>query len=221
MKIKINLSINKAVQILLIYIFLVIMGASLFSPIFAVFITGNVLGATLKTAGFAIAIYAITKAIIQIPLARKIDRYDGEKDDFFVLIAGAIIGIIFPFSMLVISKPFQLYLLEFLAGIGDACLMAAYYGIFARHVDKGSEGFEWSLFSAFGLTISTAVGGALGGIFADAYGFRYLFLTSGILNVFAAALLFLLYPYIRKYHRENLKKAVVNVEVLPVGIKKS
>jgi len=218
MKIKINLSVNKAVQILLIYVFLVIMGASLFSPIFAVFITGNILGATLKTAGFALAIYACTKAIIQIPLARKIDKRVGEKDDFFVLLLGAIIGIIFPFSMMVINKPFQLYLLEFLAGIGDACLMAAYYGIFARHVDKGSEGFEWSLFSAFGLTMSTAVGGALGGIFADAYGFKILFLTSGILNIFALALLFLLYPYIRKYNKEKLEIGVYGA--LPIEVKK-
>lgn len=218
MKIKINLSVNKAVRILLIYIFLVVMGASLFSPIFAVFITDNILGATLKTAGFALAIYAFTKAIVQIPLARKIDKYNGERDDFFVLLAGAAIGIIFPFSMLVVTKSSQLYLLEFLAGIGDACLMAAYYGIFARHVDKGSEGFEWSLFSAFGLTISTAVGGALGGIFADAYGFRALFLTSGILNIFAAALLFLLYPYIKKYYKEKLEKTIYGA--LPLEVKK-
>lgn len=218
MKIQINLAVNKAVRILLIYIFLVVMGASLFSPIFAIFITGNILGATLKTAGFALAIYAFTKAIIQIPLARKIDKHSGERDDFFVLLAGAAIGIIFPFSMLVVTKSSELYLLEFLAGIGDACLMAAYYGIFARHVDKGSEGFEWSLFSAFGLTISTAAGGALGGIFADAYGFRALFLTSGILNIFAAALLFLLYPYIRKYNKEKLEKIIYGA--LPLEVKK-
>ena len=196
MKIKINISINKAVQILLLYIFVVVAGASLFGPILAVFITKSVAGATLKTVGFAIAIYAITKSVIQIPLARKIDKYNGEKDDFFVMLAGALIGIIFPFSMLAVSAPWHLYGLEFLAGAGDASLMAAYYGIFARHVDRGSEGFEWSLFSAFGLTVSTALGGALGGILADAYGFKFLFFTAGVLNVFAAGLLFILYPYI-------------------------
>src|SRR3989344_4606063 len=109
MKIKINISINKAVQILLLYIFVVVAGASLFCPILAVFITKSVAGATTKTVGFAIAIYSINKLVIQIPLARKIDKYNGEKNDFFVILAGALIGIIFPFSMLAVSAPWHLY----------------------------------------------------------------------------------------------------------------
>lgn len=194
---------------MLLYIFIVIMGTSLFAPIFAVFIKDNFYGATLKTAGFAIAIYALTKSIIQVPLARKIDKYDGERDDFFALLLGAGIGIIFPFSMIFVRQVWQLYSLEFLAGVGDASLMAAYYGIFARHTDKGSEGFEWSLFSAFGLTISMAAGGALGGILADTFGFKTLFMTAGILNIFAASLLILLYPYIRKRRLEKHSERVV------------
>lgn len=191
------------------------MGAALFSPIFAIFIKDFIVGATLKTMGFAVAIYALTKAIFQIPLAKKIDKYDGERDDFFALAAGAVIGIIFPFSMLAINHVWQLYLFEALAGIGDASLMAAYYGIFAKHTDKGSESFEWSLFSALGITVSTAIGGAFGGLIADNLGFRFLFLISGILNLLAGTLFFLLYPYIRK-KKQNTEIPII----IPVEIKK-
>ena len=188
MRIHINITVNRAVQILLLYMFFAILSISFFVPIFAVFITGFIEGATLRTVGFALAIYAVAKSVLQIPIARLLDRTKGEKDDFYVLLVGAAVAVIYPFALLAVSKIWHIYLLEMFAGIGDAFLMAAYY------VDKGSEGFEWSLFSVGGMTISSAVGTAIGGILADAYGFRLLFLTAGIVNLIFSFVLFYLYP---------------------------
>ena len=144
------------------------------------------------------AFYAITKSIIQVPLARRLDQQIGEKDDFYIMLSGATVGVVYTFGFLFISSPLHLYLLSVIGGIGAACLFAAYYGIFARHVDKGSEGFEWSLYSVGGLTLSLAIGGAIGGVFTDAFGFRTLFITAGSLNVLATILLIFLYPYLKK-----------------------
>lgn len=194
MRIQINITVNRAVQILLLYMFFAILSISFFIPIFAVFVTDFIEGATLSTVGFALALYAIAKSILQIPLARFLDRTKGEKDDFYVLITGAAVAVIYPFALLAVSKIWHLYFLEILAGTGDAFLMAAYYSLFARHVDKGSEGFEWSLFSVGGMTISSAIGTAIGGVLADAYGFRPLFLAAGIINLIFSFVLFYLYP---------------------------
>jgi len=202
MKINIQLSVNRAIQILLLFLFIVNVSQGLFFPLLAVFITGSVIGATLKTVGFAAAAYAIAKSLVQIPLARIIDNQKGERDDFYVMIVGALIGIIYTFGYLFISLPWHLYLLSVIGGIGGACLMAAYYGIFARHVDKGSEGFEWSLFSVGGLTLSIALGGAAGGIFADIFGFPLLFITAGILNILATIILLFLYPHLDGFRRK-------------------
>ena len=196
MKLKNSLSVNHAIKILLAYLFIINASEGLFLPIIAVFITGTLAGATLKTVGFSLAIFAVTKSIIQVPLARFIDKKRGEKDDFFVLIAGAAIGVVYAYGYLFITVPWHLYLLEGIGGTGAACLMAAYYGLFARHVDKGKEGFEWSLFSVGGLTISAALGAAIGGVFADTYGFRILFITAGISGTAATLLLLMLYPYL-------------------------
>ena len=198
----IQLAVNRAIQILLIFLFIVNVGEGLFFPILAVFITGSIAGATLKTIGFAVAFYAIAKSILQVPLAKRIDKQVGEKDDFYVMMAGSIIGIIYAFGFIFINLQWHLYLLSVIGGIGAACLMAAYYGIFARHVDKGSEGFEWSLFSVGGLTISAAIGGAIGGVFADAFGFKALFATAGILNIIGAVLLLFLYPYLDGFRKK-------------------
>ena len=92
MRIRINITVNRAVQILLDYLFFVVMSISLFAPIFAVFVNDFIVGATLKTVGFAVAFYAISKSIVQIPLARFLDRKKGELDDFYVLISGAAVA---------------------------------------------------------------------------------------------------------------------------------
>jgi len=195
-----KISTNRAIQILLFFLFIVNVGEGLFSPILAVFITDFIFGATLKTVGFAVALYAITKSIIQVPLARRLDKQIGEKDDFYIMLAGAIISTIYTFGFLFIKFSSHFYLLSMIGGIGAACLLAAYYGTFARHVDKGLEGFEWGLFSAVGLTLSVAIGGAIGGVLTDVFGFKTTFLTAGSLNILATILLLFLYPYLKKYY---------------------
>ena len=67
----------------------------------------------------------------------------------------------------------ELNLIQIFAGVGDACLMAAYYAIFSHHIDKNSEGFEWSLFNVGGLTIAMAIGGILGGLILIVLDFRH------------------------------------------------
>lgn len=195
-----KININRTIQILLFFLFIVNVGEGLFSPILAVFITDFIPGATLKTIGFAVALYAITKSIIQVPLARRLDKQIGEKDDFYIMLAGAIISTIYTFGFLFIKFSSHFYLLSVIGGIGAACLTAAYYGIFARHVDKGLEGFEWSLFSTIGLTLSVAIGGAIGGVSTDVFGFKTTFLIAGSLNILATILLLFLYPYLKKYY---------------------
>jgi len=213
MKIKINLTVNRAVQTLLGYLFLVVMSTGFFLPIFAVFITDFVHGATLSTVGFALALYAIAKSCVQIPLARYLDSHKGERDDFYTLIVGAAIAVLYPFGLLAVSEIWHLYLIESLIGFGDAALMSAYYSLFARHVDKGSEGFEWSLFSVGTQTLSLAIGGAIGGVLGDVYGFKILFLLSGIVNLMAVFTLFFLYPFINGTRQESLPP----IYILPKG----
>lgn len=194
MKIRINITVNKAIQVMLFYLFFVVLSTALFGPIFAVFITKSITGATLRTVGFAVAFYGIAKSILQIPMARFLDKHKGERDDFYALMVGAVVAVVYPFGLVFVSEIWHLYTLEILAGLGDASLMAAYYSLFARHVDKGSEGFEWSLFSVGGLTISSSIGVAVGGIIAELFGFRFLFGISAIINFAVFFALFYLYP---------------------------
>lgn len=202
-----KIPVNQVIKILLSFLFMVNVAGSLYGPLFAVFITGSIIGGTLKTVGFAASIGLIVKSIFQVPLARRIDKKKGELDDFIVMLIGAGLGIIYLFGLMLVRTEFALYVLSALDGLGAAFLMAAYYGIFSRHIDKGSEGFEWSLFSAGSLTASGAIGAAIGGILTEAIGFRLTFLVAAGLYIFATVILTFIYPQLDGYRRGRVPPA--------------
>ena len=75
----------------------------LIGPIFAIFVTKQIAGATIATVGFAATLNLLTKAILQMPVARYIDRHKGEKDDFKFMVAGSTLVSVVPFIYLFVS----------------------------------------------------------------------------------------------------------------------
>jgi MFS family permease len=203
--------INKAIKTLLTFIFLFNVSAGLYLPIIAIYVTQHVVGATLAVVGVSIAIYSIVKAIFQIPIARRLDMMKGERDDFYILLFGILMAIIYSFAFILIKDVWHLYVLNIFTGIADACIMASYYAIFSHHIDKDSQGYEWSLFSVGGLTISASVGGLIGGYVATNYGFSTVFIISALFNTVAALVLVILFPYVKNFRLANdYKKLKIN-----------
>lgn len=190
-------SINKVIGIIIVSDFMVTTGSSLLSPIFALFITSQVGGGSAQAVGFAIAIYWITKSILQLPIARYLDRNHGEIDDYYFMMFGlvadaAVISAYYFFA----TEVWHVYILQALLGIADAFLLPPFYAIFTRHIDKGSEGFEWSIRSSFSFGGGAALGGALGGILLGIVGFRAIFLIASSVNLLSVAVLLFMRPYI-------------------------
>lgn len=213
MKGKINLQItnsavvNGAIKTLLVFIFILNVSAGLYMPIIAIYLSQHIIGVTLTALGISIAVYSITKSLIQIPVARKLDTSNGERDDFYVLLFGILMAIVYSLGFLMIRNVAELYMLQVFTGIADACIMASFYAIFSHHIDKDSQGFEWSLFSVVGLTVSTAIGGMAGGYIASHYGFDTVFVLAASFNAVAAAVLILLFPYVKNFrHSRDYKK---------------
>jgi len=199
--------INGAIRTLLVFVFLFNVAAGLYMPIIAIYVNQHVIGATLAVLGISIAVYSITKSVFQIPIARMLDITKGERDDFYILLLGILMAIVYSLGFLFVRDVPHLYMLEIFAGVADACNMAAYYAIFSHHIDKDSQGFEWSLFSVAGMTVSAAIGGVLGGYIASNYGFSSVFILSACFNILAATTLILLFPYVRNFrHARDYKK---------------
>ncbi len=181
--------VNIIIKILIISDFLVFSASQLLGPIFAIFIEDFIIGASIKTVGIAAALFLITKSITEIPVGLLIDKIKGEKDDLYFALTGTLLtGLIF-ILFIYIDKIWQLYALQILLGIGSAISYPGWYTIFTKHVDKGKEGFEWSLYDVL-VGVGMSATAALGGFIAEAYGFQSVFITVAIITFIAGLLLF-------------------------------
>lgn len=188
--------VNQVVLVIVTSEFILTTAFGFLAPFFAVFVTQQIIGGSVAVVGFAITIYWVTKSILQLFVAKHIDKNHGEIDDFYFFLAGGFLNAIFVSLYYFASNVWHIYTLHFLIGVADAMLVPPFYAIFTRHIDKGREGFEWSLYSSFSLGAGTALGAALGGILATIAGFRVVFLLTGILTFIFAIMLLFLRPYI-------------------------
>ena len=180
-------SINKVIKILIFSDVLLLTGFGFFEPIFAIFIVDRIQGGNIEIAGFAMAVFWLTKSIVQIPFGRYLDKNHGEKDDLLFIILGFGLVSIAAFSFIFVSLPWHIYFLEALYGIGIAMNVAGWGATFTRHIDKGMEAFEWSTRSTL-VGIGAGIAGALGGVIAHEFGFTILFIGVGTFALAGALL---------------------------------
>ena len=118
--------VSRAIYILTSADILVVSAYSFIMPLFAVFVTGQIEGATVATVGFYTAIYWIVKSIVQVPVAWYLDKKEGETDEFIALVAGYIIAAGVAFGYMLASHVWHIYLLEGILGIADALGVPSY-----------------------------------------------------------------------------------------------
>lgn len=173
--------INHVAQVLTTSDVLMLSGFGLISPIFAVFVTDQIRGASLTAVGLASTIYLLIKSGLQVPAAQLIDRIRGERDDFFLMLIGSLIISLTPLSYIFIRSVSQLFLAQAIYGIGGALSYPAWLAIFTRHIDKKRTGWEWSIYYS-SIDLAGAATGGVGGFLAERFGFRSLFLLVSLVS---------------------------------------
>jgi MFS family permease len=201
--------INKIIKFLIISDIFFNSGWGLIGPIFAIFLLQDIQGGSAQVAGFATAIYWITKSTIQIPLAKYLDRNHGERDDFLFMTGGLFLAGLVPFGYLASTLPWHIYILQIVYAIGMAMAVPAWYAIFTRHIDKGSEAYEWSVYSTM-LGFAFGISGAIGGFAVGIVGFKVIYFIVGILTITSSILLLfikndLIYPH---SHKKKQQKSI-------------
>ncbi len=174
--------INKVIRVLVLGDVMFFSAFGLIGPIFAIFVTQQIAGATIATVGFATTINLLVRALLQMPVARYIDRHKGEKDDFKFMVTGSTLVSIVPFIYLFVTATWQLYLAQAILGLGGALANPGWFAIFTRHIDKDKEGTEWTLENV-GVGLAAAGTAAVGGVLAQQFGFYNLFLIVGVLSL--------------------------------------
>lgn len=192
-----DVRVNPVIRFLTYSDILMMSGWGLISPILAVFITEQIPGGSVEIAGFASTIYFLTKSILQIPIARYIDKRKGENDDFNVMLLGSLFITVSAFLYMFIKNPTHLYLVQFIYGIGGALSFPSWNALFTRHIDKHEEGLEWSLYYAT-VDTGTALAAGLGGFIASSFGYNYVFMAVGISSLLGTLFLYGIRHYLSK-----------------------
>lgn len=188
-QIQFDLKINRLVRYFVLSDLTLWAGWGLLAPVFSVFIIQKIEGATLTSVGIAAAIYFIVKSLVQLPVANYLDKTEGEKDDFYVLLGSLFMMGIAAFSFILVDKLWQLYLVQLFHAVAAGFYVPSWAGIFSRHLDKDRLAFDWSLDST-AISLAAGVTGFLGGVLGNYFGFNILFFLAGVLSLVSALIIF-------------------------------
>ena len=194
--------ISKVVKNLLVYDFTFSFALGLLIPFLSVFVLQDIEGGTLKVAGLSFTIYWIARVLTTTPLSRFMDRTDGERDEYFFLIAGTVLVSTLILFLILATKPWHLYAVQALIGVSNSMAVPGWRILFTDHLDKGKVGLEWS-FDDVAIGLSTAFSAYLGAIIADNYGFKTLFVLISILGYTSAIIIIPAWDGIKKIPPQN------------------
>lgn len=210
--------LNKIIKFLTLSDLAIMTGFSFLAPIFAVFILGNIKGGTLETVGFATSVQIFSKALLEYPIARLLDKKKGDMDEFYCMVIGSISISIVPLLYLVIENPIQLYAVQFIYGIATAMAYPAWMSLFTRHAQKEREGSQWALY-ATAIGVGTAISAALGGVIGEKYGFELVFWIVFAMSVVGTIALIGTYEPLRIHHEHHKIKQEEAFEMKEAEIK--
>ncbi len=180
---------NKLILKIICASFFVHAGWGLITPIFALFITGQINGGNVEMVGIAVGIYWITKSLIQPFLAYRMDVVKGEHDDMVFLLRGTLIATLVPLVYIFVSEVWHVFLLEAVRGVGFAMVIPTLSGVLTRHVDKDWEIYTWSLEStAMGMAVGFSA--VFGGVVAGLLGFQAVFLLVSLISAFSMCVVY-------------------------------
>jgi len=178
--------INRTIRLLMISDIFVVTGFGLIEPILAIYIKEDLIGGTIFAAGFASALFFVTKSLIQLPFSRYVDSHHSKMK---WLIVGMFFIAAVPFCYIFAHDVISLYLAQILYGVGAGLAYPTWLGLWSTHLDKQHESFEWSLYStltSLGIAFTAFIGAGI----AEFLGFSYTFVLVGIMALIGTFILF-------------------------------
>jgi MFS family permease len=184
---------NRTLKLLTISDIFIFSGFGLIGPILAIFIKDDLVGGTLLTAGIASAIFLIVHAVSQIAFA----QIFSSKDRRWMLLLGTLLIAINPFIYIFSTNIWQIFIAQFIHGIGAGFSYPAWYSLFSSNIKKKESGFQWSVYNS-GISIGTGITAIVGAWLAGLIGFRLVFAITGTISVLGLLILFKLDKNIAK-----------------------
>jgi len=198
--------INRVIKTLIGSNFFLNSGWGLLAPIFTVFIVKNItngdFGRGVAVSGLTALIFWITKSLLQVPIARYLDKNRGEYDDFWAVVIGTLITAFVPLGFILSTTAWHIYALQILYAVGSALNFPSWSAIFTRHIDRGQEALEWSINSTF-LGVGFGIANGVGGVAVAVLGFNLVFVLVSAFLFISTILLLFIKKDVAEYHRKR------------------
>lgn len=156
-------------------------GWNFIAPIFAIFAASHIQGGNVEIAAGAYSVHLVVRIFAELVSGRYFSKTRILYKYYVTIIGILLVGLSyigFAFSTTV----FSIFLYYGLAGFGFGIGAPTKMSIFATHLDKNKEAYEWGVYDAI-VFVGMALSAALGGFIAHQYGFSFLFILSAIINL--------------------------------------
>ncbi|MHA1257678.1 MAG: MFS transporter [Promethearchaeota archaeon] len=165
------------------------------------------LSGTLTSYGLVISIFSLTQAIFQLPMAFSSDKYGRRK----IILLGFSIYITGTFLCFYAQTFIQLIIFRAIQGAGAySSILQAMIGDYYRKEEHG----KGMAYYSFSLSLGFLGGIVLGGYISYYFGFRVVFLFSGILTIISAVLILVFFKDLRtmNHNGNNVNNQIEKVK---------
>jgi len=154
-------------------------GWNMTAPIFAIFVTQDVTGGSIGIAASAYSVHLIFRVLSELIGGRVLDSAN-DKRKRLAAAYGIILASLAIFGFSTVTSVVWIYIFYAVSGLGLGIADPIRQSMFSINLDKKKEAYEWGVRDA-SVLIGVALASALGGLIAEQYGFRFLFVISAII----------------------------------------
>lgn len=190
-----KIKINKIIQILTYSDSFIWGSYHMVNTLAAVYLKERIALNPIQTIANGVAVYLIARSLFQIPIAQFLDKHKSYIDEAIaIFISGLMAGVAF-YLYNFIQNAWHLFAVQALFGFAVAINLPAWRKTFARFVDRGHEGAEYSIYDII-YTLFTALLITIGGYLVNLTGnFHAFFTLAAVLSVIGGSVTLLLLKY--------------------------
>ena len=176
--------LNPAVRAFVISEALFWSGWNFVAPIFSVFVIREIPHATVSQAAYAFTLYLSCRMLVELFISRKAGKLSNPQRAVVDIVGMVIVSMAY---LAIAAKPTlnTVFVFYAVAGIGFGISSPVKYSLFSRSLEKETEASVWGLYDVV-ILLGMAVATTLGGLIADHFGFKQLFLLASVVNILGA-----------------------------------
>lgn len=150
-------------------------------PLFAVYVTTQVSGGTIESAGIAYSLYLLFRVIFEL-LSGRVLLNSSDRKKFAISVIGTLLMSLAYIGFVFAQTIWLIFIFYSLLGSGMGIAGPAKNTLFSTHLDKNREANEWATYDAVTF-LCMAIAAAVGGMITKQFGFSILFALASVINL--------------------------------------